>query len=217
MIHKLINTEKLNKEEIAELINKGAKFILFKYNVALVATTFTRVSPAILITSANQLKKHKRKYNLYSLFFGPWFIPTGPFNVYNTIKLNNSGGIDVTKDIEINLEHYNPLEKTIEIKNIDTEFAHISKGELRELHKALKNYSPDNLSMESIYVGKFINVEEYVEPHYVVGFKAELEENHIEEIFACIYTRFRSYVPFEIIDQNSDLFKKLERQGQKVI
>ena len=139
MKYKLENIDGLNTEDIKRKIDAGCTFKIFSYRISLVAISLKRLSPAFLIHNENELKTFQKKYNLITTLFGPWFIPSGPFNTYSAIRFNNKGGLDVTNDIRINLEFFNQVEKTVDIKTAYTLFTEISVDEFRELEKSISD------------------------------------------------------------------------------
>ncbi len=219
MKQSLINTEGLSKEDILEKIASGGRFIVFQYTLSLGLVSFYRLTRPILVCSNQEFVKYRNKYNLMSWLFGLWFIPTGPYRVVKSLKINNRGGIDTTKDIEVNIETYDVSSCEIELVQMDTIFGHLPDSELKEVRKALSAYLEQNETVISSYAALFINVEEYVEPPYIIGVERKFEKSLDEEIRSHFYKRFRKFVQLEIWykDMDNEAYEKLERQGHKLV
>jgi hypothetical protein len=219
MKYVLENTGDLTAEQLAAAIAKGGKFIVFRYQVSLLAVSFLRLSPAIFIRHADELNAYRKKYNLKAWLMGLWFFPTGPFSVARAIRFNNSGGLDVTVDILQNLEFFDREAKSVEIKTVDTVFGHLPKDELKELKSAVLDYCTDFNGIRELYAGRFVNVGEGTEPPYMIGADTDKECALLEkELKALIYTRFNDFVPFVFFTAKQDpqLYEKIVRQGQAI-
>lgn len=220
MKYKLLNTEGLSAEQIIDLVNKGARFKIFKFQIALVAVSLPRLSPAILIRTPEELKKFTRKYNLITLLAGPWFFPSGPVDVYSTIKFNNKGAIDATQDLLINIKHYDPAAQTIELKKVYTLFDQLPKNDLKVLKKALENYFAAKPEIKKAFVGRYVNVEEHIEPPYFIGIDAGQAKGEFgKEMMEHIYKKFNEYVVFQVFTkhENAELFERITEQGQDLM
>lgn len=220
MIYKLLNTQGLTREQITEKVNSGYTFRIFRYQVALVAVTFFRLSPAILIKDESEMRECISKYNARSWFFGLWFFPTGPLNVIRTVRLNNKGGVDVTKDILLNLENYNLQEGIVDMKMAYTLFDKMDdRTDYKELCKSINAFRTENPAVKNFYAGRYINVNEHEETPNIIaidfnGNKEKMEE----ELKAHLYKRFHKFVKFTFLykHENPELFERIMEQGEKV-
>ena len=220
MRYNLVNTDNLEPEDIEKLVLEGASFRIFKYRIALIAIAFSRISPAILIRNEADFKLYRNKYNLKTFLFGLWFFPFGPINVFQTIKFNNSGAIDITGDILLNLGYYNKDSQIIDLVNIYTLFDHLPKSDFKELKTALLEFCHRKIEIREVYAGKYINVENNCEPPYLIGVNADLSKESIEdEMKKLIYKKFHKFAQFEIFIKldDPDLYDTIVKQGQEII
>lgn len=211
----------LSLEELKQKIENGCQFIVFEYCISLFfAVTLRRYSPAILIDSHRSSSKYKRKYNMLSSLFGWWGIPWGPYYTVKSFRANNKGGINVTDDIMLNI-----TEETLKLKEVELEitnqlFLKPSKSNTKALRRALLKNFENDLNIQQLIVGWFINTEEDQAPHYVLGVKLEKDfENYLKPLKDALNTQFRAHTFFEIIDLNEDedLRKLFEKQGHVLI
>ncbi|BDS10957.1 hypothetical protein [Aureispira anguillae] len=217
--YKLANTENFDVSEIKKRLDLGAKFIVFRYQISFIAISFERYSSVYLILDKIEIKKLKNKYNLITLFLGPWSFPWGPLESYSAIKTNNNGGIDVTKDIVLNLDYYDKAKNKIIIKEMHNVFGHISKSDLKEIHKAFLAYLKQTKKIEELYIAQYVNVDKGMNIPFVIGLKTSLDlaevSKQLEELF---YERFYSITELIIFkkEENEELYSKIVEQGQKV-
>ena len=88
------------------------------------------------------------------------------------------------------------------------------------MQKALGTYSIDQSDVKTIYTGYFVNIEEHIEPHVVIGVDSDLDIELLEfEILKLLKRRFRSFVPFEIFKAKDqpEFFERLVEQGTEII
>ncbi|WP_299339484.1 hypothetical protein [uncultured Psychroserpens sp.] len=219
MNQKLQNIDISNLNELKADINNGAKFIMFNYRIGLGFVSLLRFSPAIFIKRENEVQKFKKKYNRLNLLFGPWFIFKGPFLTYNAYKINRDGGIDITKDIMVNLTQEDLLNKEVEIKKVHNIFSKVNASNKKTIIKAIKRTDLNIVPLKKVYLGLFVNVEEYEEPHYVIGITLRNDsELNIDHINLNLRKYFYKHVNFEILnlDSNSEISKKLIEQGELI-
>ncbi|WP_425628927.1 hypothetical protein [Cellulophaga lytica] len=219
MIHKLDNLKTSDLEILKSCIDSGGKFVVFNYRVSLGFISLLRFSPAIFIQNKIELNSYKKKYNKLNLFFGPWFIFKGPFLTYNIYKSNKKGGIDVTKDIMLNITSNSLVDREVDIKIMHTIFSKVDKTEKKEIYKTIKEINKNLVPIENVYVAEFINTKEYESPYTVIGYKisgtGNLDVNHIEKV---LYKRFYKHNFFEIVDLRvkDDYSDKLIEQGELI-
>ena len=200
-------------------MKNGAKFILFNYRIGLGFVSLLRFSPAIFIKRAHEIENFKKKYNRLNLIFGPWFLFKGPFLTYDAYKLNNNGGIDITKDIMINLTEESLIKKEVEIKIIDEIFKKINTSDKKNILKAIKKTNHNLVPLKNVYIGLFINVEEYVDPYFVIGIQLQNnEELNIEHLKLNLRKYYYKHVAFDIfkIEDNLEFGEKLIEQGELI-
>jgi len=219
MMYKLQNIKNNDLESLKKDIDSGGKFILFNYRFGLGAVSLLRFSPAIFIKRSEEIEKFKRKYNRMNFLFGPWFIFKGPFLTYDAYKINKKGGIDITKDILNNLTQENLEKGEVNIQIVHNIFSEVNKSDRKNIIKALQKIDLNIVPVKNIYIALFINVEEYQEPHFVIGIELskqiELNKEHIK---TKLNKYFYKHVEFEIFDinENKDYSDKLIEQGEKI-
>lgn len=221
--YQLANTNSIEVSEIKKQLASGAKFVVFRYQVSFIAISFERYSPVYLIRDIRdktELKPLQNKYNGITLLLGPWSFPWGPFGSYSAIKMNNAGGMDVTKDIVLNLDFYDKENNKIVLKEMHTVFGQLSKSDFKEVTKAFSVYLSKTRKIEALYIATYINVDENIAPPFVIGLNTTLNKDEItKELKALFYERFYSVTELILFFKNEDeeLFLKIEEQGKKII
>jgi len=89
-----ITVDRLNYE-----LQKGGKFVIFKYCFSVIILTFRRGSDVYFIRAGESTVKHSIVYTLLTFFFGWWGIPWGPIFTVGSIFTNLKGGKDVTQEV----------------------------------------------------------------------------------------------------------------------
>ena len=219
MNQKLQNINISDLEELKREINNGARFIMFNYRIGLGLVSLLRFSPAIFIKRENEIENFEKKYNLLNIIFGPWFLFKGPFLTYDAYKVNKKGGIDITKDIMVNITQESLLKKAVEIQTIHSIFSKVSLSDKKNIFKAIKKINLNLVPLKRVYLGLFINVEEYEDPYFVIGIElvnnTELKIEHIE---LNLRKYFYKHVVFDIfkIEDNAEFGERLIEQGELI-
>ncbi|MBL4592431.1 MAG: hypothetical protein JKX68_01290 [Flavobacteriales bacterium] len=220
MEHKLSIREGVSFEELQTEIENGGRFIIYQYCISIFfAITLNRLSPAIFILAKEDSTKFKSKYNSLSSIFGWWGLPWGPIHSIKSIRNNNQGGIDVTKDIMLNINKTSFESRVVTIEEMDTMFSKPSKSDLKEFTK-VANKLKEGINIQELYVGLFINTDEYVEPYYMLAISGKSTfDTNSEEVKKALYTRFRKHVVFEYLNlsETDDITSKMIEQGVKLI
>jgi hypothetical protein len=179
-----------------------------------------RLSPAIFIKNDDEFVKFKKKYNNINFFFGPWTLFKGPIHTYRAYKTNQKGGIDVTKDIMLNLTQEDLSKNKVLISYIHNIFSKTSKSDSKDILKAIRKININTVPLKNVYVGFFNNVEEHEAPFTVIGIELYKDELglDIEYIKEKLYKVFYKHVHFEIINlnQKNDFSEKLIEQGELI-
>jgi hypothetical protein len=228
MKYKLIIDDELTLEELETQVENGAKFKIFPYCISLFfAVTLKRLSPAIFINSSEIEQRYKRKYNRLSYIFGLWGIPWGIHYTINYTRLNKKGGIDVTKDIMLNIDSESLKNRMIELKTSSMVFAHPESDITNTFEKVFKKMRIKDSVLEKVIVGRFLNVSSSEDYHYFVGIKLQSDnENKIEEFMNYIefvkkelYREFSKRLTFEVIDLEgtNEYVRILEEQGKEYL
>jgi hypothetical protein len=77
-------------------IQRGAKFVLFPYCIAVVILTFRRASEFYFLRQGENAVVKGLPFSLLSLVAGWWGIPWGPIYTVQSIYNNSRGGNDAT-------------------------------------------------------------------------------------------------------------------------
>lgn len=219
MIYKLKNTEGLDAKDLKSLIiDKNAKFLIFRYRIGLITYSIIKITNPILIKNEEENRHFKTKYNFLAIL-GLFEIFKGPFNIYYDIKSNTKETLDYTKDILHNIDYYNYKTGEITIKEAYILFDKLSKSDKKELIKSLAIYSEKNNSISKIFAAKYINVSNQNSPVYTIGIELKDENVKVEkELLRFIHKRFYKHLTFNFIYKNKDpfLFQRIEEQGDLV-
>jgi hypothetical protein len=219
MKYKLDNIHCSEIKELEKKVREGSKFVVFNYRIGLGFVSLLRVSPAIFIREKSEALQFKKKYNWYNLIFGPWYFFKGPWLTYHAYKVNSNGGIDVTNDIMLNITEQSLLEKEVSITKIHDIFIELTNSDVQNIKKALGAIDKKIIQIEKAYAGIFINVEEHVEPYFVIGFKLNKNSRLEEELIKkSLNTYYYKHVRFEFFDIEKEiqLGEKIIEQGNLV-
>lgn len=220
MIYKLYNIKNNDLKNLKKDIDSGGKFILFNYRIGLGVVSLLRFSPAIFIKQRDEFEKFKKKYNRINFLFGPWFIFRGPFLTYNAYKVNKNGGIDITKDVVINVTQEHLEKREVNIQIIHNIFSKVNKSDKKNIVKALKKTDLNIVPVKNFYIALFVNVEKYQEPYFVIGIELTkqmgLNKEHIKTNLNKYFYKHVEFKIFEIIENNESSDKLIE-QGEKIM
>lgn len=208
---------------LAELnvhVKKGARFVVYRYCISILfAVTLTRFSKAYFILKDEHPAKYKNRYNKLNFIFGWWGIPWGLIRTLECVKLNNSGGIDVTDDILLNINEESLRTREVEIVLISTVFVAPDASRVRSLKNAIDRKLSSSILIDQLFFAYYMSVEKYEEPYFVIGFKTKNDFEKALLELKNIYTQFLKHVRFEFINlkEDTELTEKLQKQGQKII
>lgn len=93
------NAKRLSAKEIQAEIEKGAKFVHYQYVVSYIFGTSKSQSELKLLKKGQSIFMHGFWYNLITILFGWWGLPSGPGTSIKVLKSNFKGGVDVTNQI----------------------------------------------------------------------------------------------------------------------
>lgn len=219
MKYQLQNITTTDLRELERKIESGARFVVFNYRIGLGFISILKLSPAILITNENELRRYSKKYNFYNLIMGPWTFFKGPLYAYNAFKLNKNGGIDVTRDIMVNISQESLMAKEVELVIIHEIFMKVGSSDKKNIREAINKTDLNIVPLKKAYTGLFINGDEHQNPHFVIGIELYKEAAlNVEHIRNNLYLIFYKHVEFEIIDsrENPEYFDKLKEQGELI-
>jgi hypothetical protein len=105
---KINNTEGLSPQQIRELVNEGAQFVMYKYCISFIVMTLNRNSEIYFIRPNSSSTAAGLHFLLISLFLGWWGIPWGPIYTIGGIYNVLSGGTDVTYEVMSQINQHDP-------------------------------------------------------------------------------------------------------------
>ena len=218
MKYKIILENDISFDELTERIDKGSRFIAMSYCVSIMfAVTLRRFSPAFLIEDNSELKKIKNKYNRLTFFLGWWGIPWGPIYSVHSLQMNNKGGIDMTEDIILNIDHDSFLKREVELKFSNKLFCCPNKSDIKAFQKALKVCYENDAYIRNLVIAIPLVPNEGIIYDYTIGINVEKDFGHYaEKIKSALYTQFFKHTNFEFLDlsENSHRSLVLEKQGE---
>lgn len=212
---KLANHHKHTFDEVISAKNNGGCFITYQWILPRpLVHPVRRLSKVYFIPSGTDKAKYARKYNIISLLIGWWGLPGGPIAVHKSILLNNSGGVDVTDDVYLNLTKNGYLNGRFQLKQSFTKFTHPPKSELKEHLKIFKALKESNEIKNLPIIGIYIDGEEGIEPPTIIGFTENIGMKR-SLITKAIYKRFSKHFEFELVQLHNgySLSKELSTQG----
>ncbi|MGB1042723.1 MAG: hypothetical protein ACPGU6_04960 [Tenacibaculum sp.] len=212
MVYRLRNIQNNTIEDLKRKTINDYKFITYQYSISLIIGNIHLFSPVYLLEK-DETKKHAFKYNLISFIFGWWSVPYGPTNTIVSIKNNLKGGVDVTKDIMVNLDEKSLENKKVKIETIYSIFKHAKKDIENDFIKSIKKTS-GIISNQDIYLAQYTNTNS---SYYVIGFE-KIPETSINELTKNLRKIFYSHVQIDIfeLNKNDELDLKLTELGKKI-
>jgi hypothetical protein len=94
---KIIGIDGMTRQQLADQLKAGAKFVMYQYCVSIVVMTFKRGSDIYFIPAGGKGKG--ASFTAISLLAGWWGIPWGPIYTISSVVKNMQGGIDVTGSV----------------------------------------------------------------------------------------------------------------------
>ena len=104
---KIVGIEGMDGQRLAFELERGGKFVMYRYCVSIVFMTFKRPSDVYFIPSGENAVKRGLGFSLISLLFGWWGIPWGPIYTIGSFITNFKGGRNVTQEILNSLQRMN--------------------------------------------------------------------------------------------------------------
>jgi hypothetical protein len=92
-------TENLSTRELLDDINKGGRFVRYRYSISVVAMTFSRETALYYVRSDRSVVRAGLPWTLLTLFAGWWGFPWGPIETVRSLSSNLGGGRDLTKAV----------------------------------------------------------------------------------------------------------------------
>lgn len=215
---KLANNSKYSFEEVMLAKSNGGAFVTYQWIIPTpIIKPVRRLSKVYFIPKEMKKSTYASQFNLISLIIGWWGLPYGPLEVYNSIVLNNKGGIDVTDDVYLNIDESGYKNGYFNLLKRSSKFVHPGKDETKELLKVFKPLVHSGLLKSLPIVGIYIDCGENEMPHTILGFNEDIK-NKKGEIEKAIRKRFRSHYAYELRQLNDDsmLMDFLAKQGKEL-
>lgn len=105
---KIIGIDGMTVQGLKDELQRGAKFVLFRYCISIVLLTFRRSSNIYFIRSGESSLAKSLPFTLLSLVMGWWGIPWGPIYTISSVVTNFQGGKDVTHEVLAVMNQPNP-------------------------------------------------------------------------------------------------------------
>lgn len=93
------NIDGLRVSEVKQLVNQGAKFVMFPYTISIVLLTFKRHSSIYFIRPNEKTISYSYGHVGVNFLLGWWSIPWGPIYTIGAMHTQLTGGKDVTQAV----------------------------------------------------------------------------------------------------------------------
>lgn len=91
--------EDMNGQDLSLALQKGGKFVVYRYCISIIIMTFRRGSSIYFIKPGESPIIKGLPYTLLTLLLGWWGIPWGPIFTVQALINNFQGGKDVTTEV----------------------------------------------------------------------------------------------------------------------
>ncbi|WP_206026264.1 hypothetical protein [Roseimicrobium sp. ORNL1] len=95
----IIGIENMTGQELANELDRGGRFVIFKYTLSVIVMTFNRGSDIYFVRGGEGTFGKGAKYTLLTMLCGWWGIPWGPIFSIGSLFTNLTGGKDVTHEV----------------------------------------------------------------------------------------------------------------------
>ncbi len=217
MKYRLANLEGFTIGQLEQEIARGGKLVTYAWTISPIAFTVRNVTDVYLVLPGEK-DNHWIMPTIVTGLFGWWSIPNGFINALQSIKVNRSGGLDVTGDIMANLDETSLATRTVEFKVAQSLFGKATDRNRTLITKAVNRTMPHYREVDEAYLGRYINTQEGEQPFHVIGIRsAEPIDSFRESLLMNLRKDFYKHVRFEIIPlDSSDLAVKLVEQGDRL-
>lgn len=96
---KIHGAEGMSAFVIKDQLDRGAKFVVYKYCVSFIFITYKRSSGIYFIKSDDNAFFQSLPWSLLTTITGWWSIPWGPIKTIESLITNFGGGKNVTKKV----------------------------------------------------------------------------------------------------------------------
>jgi hypothetical protein len=93
---KIVGIGGMSPEQVAFEVNRGGKFVVYRYSVSAVIISFLQSSNIYFVRAGESRVVKGLPWTLLSLLLGWWGIPWGPIYTVRAVWANSHGGEDVT-------------------------------------------------------------------------------------------------------------------------
>ena len=209
----LKNTEGLTFEELEEKVRLGARFIVYQYTISLIAVTLRRLTPAYYIPPDISDTAFKKNADILSVLFGWWGIPWGPLFTIQSLAANRKGGIDITKDVMLNLTKNDFQNNRVVVAALYSPYHTPNKTETECLRKSLGIFMQQHPDIGETWFALYVNA---AEPFFMIGLPGKYtQQPYTDELKKILYKSFSRQARFEFLnmDEDNDLARKLKEMG----
>lgn len=95
----IIGIENMTGQELAHELDRGGRFVIFKYTLSVIVMTFNRGSDIYFIRGGEGTFGKSISFTLLTMLCGWWGIPWGPIFSIGSLWTNLTGGKDVTHEV----------------------------------------------------------------------------------------------------------------------
>ncbi len=217
MKYRLANLEGLTLNQLDKELAQGGKLVTYAYTISPIAFTIRNVTGVYLVRPGKK-DNHWITPTIVTGLFGWWSVPNGFINAIRSIKVNTSGGLDVTGDVMANLDETSLSKKTVEFKVVQNLFGKASERNRTLITKAVNLSIPHYRDVEDVYLGLFINTQEGEQPFHVIGVKSKEPIDRFQDsLMMNLRKDYYKHVRSEIMAlDSSDVSTKLIEQGDRL-
>lgn len=105
---KIIGIENMTGPELANELDRGGRFVIYKYTFSVIVMTFTQVSDVHFLRGGEGGVGKGLVYSVMTFLFGWWGIPWGPISSIGSLWTNFNGGKIVTGEVLAALQANTP-------------------------------------------------------------------------------------------------------------
>lgn len=217
MKYRLANLDGFTIGQLEQEIAQGGKLITYAWTISPIAFTVRNVTSVYLVPPGKK-GNHWLIPTIITGLFGWWSIPNGFINALQSIKVNLSGGLDITGDIMANLDEASLATKTVEFKVAQGLFGKATERNRTLITKAVNRTMPHYREVDEVYLGRYINTQEGEQPFHVIGIRSvEPIDQFRGSLLMNLRKDYYKHVRFEIIAlDSSELAIKLVEQGDRL-
>jgi hypothetical protein len=96
---KIVGLAGMDGHQLADELQRGAKFVVYQYCVSALVVTFKRPSDIYFLRAGESAVGKGLPFTALSLVLGWWGIPWGPIHTIGSVVTNFQGGKIVTQEV----------------------------------------------------------------------------------------------------------------------